>query len=163
MEEDIDFEGVDGLKEDLESNNSEEESNLDSNIEESENFENSVEEMSKEDDANFGDMKLTEDESLANTLSQDLELYHQDHNPDHLFDYLNSLHTSFLQAMAISDAKPAEQAPAEMPAAEPAVVLEPAQDIAVLPAAQQVVVPAEISQKEMKIDLPKETAVDVRS
>ena len=105
-----------------------------------------------------GQLEETEGEDL---LTKQLDMYRQDHNPDHLFDYLNSLHTSFLQAMAIADAKPAEPAPAEMPASEPAVAVEPAQDIAVLPAAQQIVVPAEISQTEMKIEEPSETAVDV--
>lgn len=107
---------------------------------------------------------LSQDE--LNELGNVLELYKQDHNADHLFDYLTAMHASFVDCMnkECDDAEKPQDA--EEPAApdttpvyddpEAAAVENPVADGA------EAIIPAEVilKKEEMKVEPPTETATE---
>lgn len=93
-----------------------------------------------------------------------LDAYKQDHNPDHLFDYLNSLHAEFVKGLSYPEEPAAEPlAPAAPEGEDAAQAMVPATAApAVEPAPAEQMIPAEVvvKQEEMKIEPPVETAAD---
>ena len=115
--------------------------NLDANLVAEED---DAENISEDDMIPAGEEQLEEQENVA-AISQYLDLYQQDHNPDHLFDYLKTLHTNFLQTMGIDSSSTKDQVMAQTPT------------VSEVP-----MVPATIETTEMKVELPSETAVDIK-
>lgn len=105
---------------------------------------------------------LSQDE--LNGLTNVLELYKQDHNADHLFDYLTALHASFVDCMNKDCCDAKNQQAAEEPATPAPVYADPEAAAVEIPVADgsEAIIPAEVilKKEEMKVEPPTETATE---
>lgn len=107
---------------------------------------------------------LSQDE--LNGLTNVLELYKQDHNADHLFDYLTALHASFVDCMNkdCCDAKDPQAAEEPATPAPTPVYADPEAAAVEIPVADgaEAIIPAEVilKKEEMKVEPPTETATE---
>ena len=107
---------------------------------------------------------LSQDE--LNGLTNVLDLYKQDHNADHLFDYLTALHASFVDCMNkdCCDAKNPQVAEEPATPAPVPVYADPEAAAVEIPVADgaEAIIPAEVilKKEEMKVEPPTETATE---
>ena len=105
---------------------------------------------------------LSQDE--LNGLTNVLELYKQDHNADHLFDYLTALHASFVDCMNKDCCDAKNPQAAEEPATPAPVYADPETAAVEIPVddGAEAIIPAEVilKKEEMKVEPPTETATE---